>query len=139
MPEKTGNKQDTKFQKGKSGNPNGRPKGSLNKATLAAKTLLDGEAEALTRKCVKMALEGDSTAMRLCLDRIVPKKKESPVVIDLPKIDKDKNFDQVTEKILAAVTNGEITLSQARSILQLFEVHLGAMKKSRSFSDILDF
>jgi len=31
---------------------------------------LEGEAEALTRKAVELALEGDVTALRLCLDRI---------------------------------------------------------------------
>ena len=53
------------FQRGQSGNPNGKPKGVRNRATLAAEALLDGEAEALTRKVVEMALAGDSTAMRL--------------------------------------------------------------------------
>jgi hypothetical protein len=43
------------------GNP-GRPKGSRNKATLAAEALLDGEAEALTRKAIELALAGDVTA-----------------------------------------------------------------------------
>src|SRR5687767_1636516 len=53
------------------GNP-GRPPGARNKATLAALALLEGEAEALTRRCVEMALAGDATAMRLCLDRLLP-------------------------------------------------------------------
>ena len=43
----------------------GRPEGSRNKATLAAQTLLDGEAEALTRKVIDLALSGDITALRL--------------------------------------------------------------------------
>jgi hypothetical protein len=40
------------FKKGQSGNPDGRPKGSRHKATLAAEALLDGEAEVLTRKAI---------------------------------------------------------------------------------------
>ena len=54
------------FEKGRSGNPGGRRRGSRNKATLAAAALLAGESEALTRKAVEMALAGDPTAMRLC-------------------------------------------------------------------------
>ena len=54
------------FAKGVSGNPAGRPVGSRNKATLLALQLLEGEAEALTRKAVEQALEGDTTALRLC-------------------------------------------------------------------------
>ena len=50
-----------------------RPKGARNRATLAAETLLDGEAEALTRKAVELALAGDTTALRLCLERVLPR------------------------------------------------------------------
>jgi hypothetical protein len=37
---------------------------------------LDGEAEALTRKAIERALEGDTTALRLCLDRLLPPRKD---------------------------------------------------------------
>jgi hypothetical protein len=63
-PAKTKKKQG--FKPGQSGNPSGRPHGSRNKATLALEALLDGEGEAITRK----ALEGDTAALRLCLERI---------------------------------------------------------------------
>ena len=53
--------------------------GARHKATVAAEALLDGEAEALTRKAVEMALAGDGTALRLCLDRIIPPRRERPV------------------------------------------------------------
>ena len=52
------------------GNPAGKPKGVRNRATLAAEALLDGEAEALTRKAVEMALAGDVMALKLCLERL---------------------------------------------------------------------
>ena len=55
------------FEKGRSGNPKGRPMGVRNKATEAAELVLDGEAEALTRKAVERALEGEASALRLCL------------------------------------------------------------------------
>ncbi len=56
------------FEKGRSGNPAGRRIGSRNKATLAAAALLAGKSEVLTRKAVELALVGDPTAMRLCLE-----------------------------------------------------------------------
>src|SRR5215475_9848913 len=67
-----------RFRPGVSGNPAGRPKGARNKSTLAAEALLDGEAEALTRKAVEMALGGDTVALRLCLERLVPPRKDRP-------------------------------------------------------------
>ena len=56
------------FEKGRSGNPAGRPRGNRNRSTLAAQLLLQGEAEALTRKAVELALSGDPTALRLCIE-----------------------------------------------------------------------
>ena len=45
----------------------GRPKGARNKVTVAVESLLDGEAEGLTRKAIELAMKGDTTALRLCL------------------------------------------------------------------------
>ena len=55
------------FSKGTSGNPSGRPAGSRNHATLLMESLLEGEAEQLTRKLLELALGGDLIAIRLCL------------------------------------------------------------------------
>ena len=47
------------FQKGQRGNPAGRPPGARNWATIIAETLLQGEAEALTRIVPERAKAGD--------------------------------------------------------------------------------
>jgi Family of unknown function (DUF5681) len=75
------------FEKGRSGNPAGRRPSSRNKATLAAATLLWGESEALTRKAVELALAGDPTAMRLCIERLLPPCRERTVKFTLPPIE----------------------------------------------------
>lgn len=74
-PENTGRKQDGQFLQGVSGNPAGKPKGARHKVTQAAMTLLEGEAETLIRKAIELALNGDITALKLCLDRLVPALK----------------------------------------------------------------
>ena len=60
------------------GNPS-RPKGSRHKTKLGIQALLDGERETLTRKAIDMALAGDTTALRLCLERLAPPRKDAPV------------------------------------------------------------
>src|SRR3954464_4414789 len=86
MPANTGQKQDTRFKPGQSGNPAGKAKGTRHRATLALEALLDGEGGAITRKAVELALEGDTVALRLCLDRILPVRKDRPIQFELPAI-----------------------------------------------------
>ena len=62
----------------------GRPKGSRNKARIAIEGLLRGQAEALTKTAVTRALEGDSVALRLCMERIAPAPKDQPVSFSFP-------------------------------------------------------
>ena len=62
----------------------GRPKGSRNKARIAIESLLQGQAEALTQTAVTRALEGDSVALRLFMERIAPVPKDQPVSFSLP-------------------------------------------------------
>ena len=75
------------FKPGPPGNPKGRRPGCRNRATIAAAALLEGEAEALTRRAVELALAGDPTAMRLCLERILPPCRERAVKFALPSIE----------------------------------------------------
>jgi hypothetical protein len=71
-----------------------------NRATLAAEVLLEGEAEALTRKAIELALAGDTTALRLCLERIVPQRRSRAVVFDLPRIDRVEDLAGAVGSVL---------------------------------------
>ena len=112
-----------KFQKGKSGNPKGRVPGSRNRATQLAEQLLDGEAEALTRKAIEMAKTGDGPALRLCLDRIVPPRRDRPAQFALPPITEAKDAVTASASILAAVAAGDLTPSEGAELSKLVEVH----------------
>src|ERR1700675_845534 len=102
-----------RFLKGRSGNPAGRPRGSLNRATRAAGLLLDGEAEALTRKAIELALAGDPVALRLCLDRIVGPRRGRPVALvgalALPPLASVADLAAAMSAVAAAATQGAIT------------------------------
>jgi hypothetical protein len=116
------------FEKGQSGNPAGRPKGSRNATTVALETLLEGQAEALTNKAVEMALAGDMAALRLCMDRILPPRKDRPVTFDLPSINSASDAAAVTSAVLSAVANGEITPADAGEISKLVEAYVKAFE-----------
>ena len=109
------------FAKGESGNRAGRPPGARHKATLAAEALLDGESEALTRKAVEAALGGDMAALRLCLDRIVPPRRERPVNFRIPPLKSAEDAAVAMAAITEAVAAGELLLGEAESASALVE------------------
>lgn len=90
---------------------------------MAAEALLNGEAEALTRKAVERALEGDSVALRLCLERLVPPRKDAPVTIDLPKIENASDVVDASAAVLAAVGAGDVTPDEAGRVMTLLTAH----------------
>ena len=116
------------FKPGESGNPKGRTPGTRCKATMAAQALLDGESEALTRKVVELALKGDLTALRLCLERIVPPRKDSPVKVTLPPMESSADLPSVTAAVLDAVAAGQLTPSEAAALAGLVETHRRAIE-----------
>jgi len=112
------------FEKGRSGNPAGRPRGSVNGATRAAMLLLDGEAEALTRKAVELALAGDPVALRLCLERILGARRGRPVdlgTLALPPCADAGDLAGAMAGVAAAAAQGMITPDEALALAQMVE------------------
>ena len=117
LPKPPGRPRGRPFEKGRSGNPAGRRRGSRNKATLAAAALLAGESEALTRKAVEMALGGDPTAMRLCMERVLPPSPQ----------DVSRAMDAVT----SALARGEITPGEAETIAGVVDTFVRAIETTK--------
>ena len=117
MTRKSGRNTDGTFGPGNSG----KPKGTRHKATQAALALLDGEAEALTRQVVTMALGGDATALRLCLERIAPPRRDAPVTFDLPPMEAACDAAKAAGAVLGAVAEGELTPGEGASLMALVE------------------
>jgi len=118
------------FPKGQSGNLTGRPRGSSNRATRAAELLLDGEATALTRKAVELALAGDPAALRLCLDRTIAPRRERPVELALPPIHSAADILGAIKAVAGAVGRGAITPGEAVALSQMIESFLRAIDAS---------
>ena len=111
------------------GNP-GKPQGARHKATQAALALLDGEAEALTRQAVTMALGGDTTALRLCLERIAPPRRDAPVTFDLPPMETARDAAKAAGAVLGAVADGDLTPTEGAHIMALVETYRRTLETS---------
>jgi len=89
---------------------------------MAVLELLDGQAEALTQRAVELALAGDTTALRLCLDRIAPPRKDAPVQFSLPRMASAQDAAEAAGAVLQAVSEGELTPLEAVQIMGLIDV-----------------
>lgn len=121
-------KADTQFEKGQSGNPAGRPKGSRNRSTLALDALLSASAESITRKAIEMALKGDTQALRMCLDRINPVRRDRPVHFEMPAMVDPADIVKATNAMLSAVASGELTPTEAGELGKLVTAHIQAIE-----------
>ena len=100
-----------KFSKGQSGNPRGNPKGCRNITTILFDDLLKANAKELIEKAIEMAKGGDGPAMRLCIERLAPARKDRPVWFELPKMQEAKDAVNASAAIVAAVAGGDLTHS----------------------------
>jgi len=121
-PEPTNRRSRGKWARGVSGNPAGRPQGSRNKSTLLLENLLQSRQEELFNKTIEMALSGDSIALRLCVERLLPIMRERPIEVALPS--EVKTLDQATDavsSILSGIAEGEITPSEGAVLTNIVE------------------
>ncbi len=135
MPAKTGKKlarNRGQFKPGTSGNPQGRPEGSRNKATIAVQTLMDGEAENITRRIVKLAKGGNLDALKFCLSRIIPPRKDHSIALKLPKLETATDIPKAFECVLHAVGEGEVSPTEAQALGAMIE----SCRKGLELSDI---
>ena len=102
------------------GNP-GRPVGARHKTTTAILSLMDGQGEALTQKAIDLALDGDTTALRLCIERIAPTRKDAPVTFDLPEMSGASDAATAAGAVLASVSQGELTPSEGAHVMGLID------------------
>jgi hypothetical protein len=121
------------FVKGQSGNPAGRPLGSRNKVNQAAEAALEAVGGGLVDRIIDHAGAGHPTAMRLCMDRMLPMGKHRPVGVVLPPVDIPDYARMAAAEISRAFANGDISIDEAKALIGLAEgmarlIALGADK-----------
>lgn len=117
------------FEKGQSGNPAGRPRG-VQDARTEWRGELEKHGTELVAKAVKMALDGDSQALKLCIDRAIPAYRPAaePVTFEM-------TGDTLTEKaesILTAVAAGEVDPQTGKALVDA----IGSLVKVTEIDDI---
>ena len=88
---------------------------------MAVLGLLEGQAEALTQRAVELALQGDTTALRLCIERLAPVRKDAPVQFSLPRMATASDAAKAAAAVLEAVSAGSLTPLEALQIMGLVD------------------
>jgi hypothetical protein len=119
----------------------GRPAGSRNKATIALQTMLDRHAEAILKKAVVMALQGDNAAIRLCVERLIPVRRNSSFKFKIPRLNSAADIAKASSSVVHAVAAGKLTaadgemmtgmLGHLRQVFEAvsFEARIGALER----------
>ena len=109
----------SQFQPGQSGNPSGRPRGARGKAAQLAELLIDGDVEAIVTKVIVAAKNGDMSAAKILIDRILPPKRDRHISFTLPQIRSATDAASAMAAVINEVASGSITAAEAEGLSKL--------------------
>jgi len=127
-----------KFQPGQSGNPAGRPPGSLNKKTLALEAAYEAKAEEAVNDIMERAKSGDPAAMRLCMERAVPAGRHRRFAFALPRIRTPEDAEAAIDAVMDGLAEGVLSLSEVAELLRLVERLLEMAEGIRELKRVRD-
>jgi hypothetical protein len=95
---------------------------------MLAAALLDGEVEEIVAKVIEQAKEGDATALRLTLERILPPRKDRPIAFEMPVITSASDALACSAALVQAVGKGTLTCSEASELGTLIQAHIKVLE-----------
>ena len=73
-----------------------------------------------------MALAGDTVALKICIDRIYPARKDRAVTFALPPITSPRDAADIAAAVAEAVAAGHVTPSEAAEFGKVIEIYIKA-------------
>jgi hypothetical protein len=95
---------------------------------MLAEKLLEDDRDDIVRAVIAAAKGGDSTAMRLCIERLIPVRKGRPIVFDLPPVKTAADIAGAVGELARAMAAGELTTDEASAAASVIEMHRRAIE-----------
>ena len=99
----------------------GRPRGSRNKSSRLGQDALDRHGEALIQKCLLLAFQGHPTALRLCMERLMPARRQRALRFKLPALKTLTDVDAASELVLGGVAHGKLTPAEGEAVAGMLD------------------
>jgi hypothetical protein len=99
----------------------GRPKGSPNKITKKMQAMLCNYSEPLLGKCIAMALKGDRSALKMCVERLFPARRDGLVQMPRLAVQTAADIEASSERVLQAISRSQITPTEGETISRILE------------------
>ena len=120
-PETTSAKQGSRWRRGQSGNPSGRPKGARHVALVALDAIGEAAAGEVMQAVVDAAKAGDVRAAEILLRRLWPERKGRPLIVELPSIAGAADLPAAVGAVVQAVAAGDLTTEEGQAIAAILE------------------
>src|SRR4051794_10066234 len=117
------------FRKGASGNPGGRQKGSENLATRALTSVSEAEAEAIVRKGLELARDGNATLLKWCLHHIAPTRTSRATCFDSAPVLEIEGIERALAAVNDTFFSGEITPEERTSAEKVLQITREALER----------
>lgn len=98
----------------------GRPRGSKNRRTLFMKAI-EEHGESIIKTCTIQALKGDPTALRLCMERLIPPSRSSGPRFQFPTVNSADDLGTAFQALLKQTAQGRIKPRDAEAMAGVLE------------------
>jgi hypothetical protein len=117
----------SKFKKGHPGGP-GRPRGSRNAGNRLLDSLAAEGAQAIVKKMIETALDGDVRAAEVLLKRAWTPPRGRTVELDLPTVQEAADLVPAHAAVVAAVGEGTLTPEEGSALSSILEAQRRAIE-----------
>ncbi len=102
----------------------GRPPGSPNKLTNEARKILDDHKVPLIRTCIAAGLKGDMKAMMMCLDRLIPLRRQPTPNLNFPPTKTIADIALAYSALARKIARGKCPAAEAQVIADVLKAQL---------------